>query len=164
MSQCLNICRLTYQPHPHFSLDTLPANLRTSLQTTDKVLEHVKFAAKKGDATGVLALGFINWHGLFDQPVNATRALELFDRCIHVHPDAGYYAGELRMQRLLAQEKDHFKQRQFGVVEESTVVSDETATKNGKSFKNGASSLANSNIKKATTGSKRSVYVHVSYD
>lgn len=65
--------------------------------TASKILEILRFGSKKGDANGIVGLGFAHAYGIGVE-VNHTKAVEQFNRCLSVHSDAGFYMGEILMR------------------------------------------------------------------
>jgi TPR repeat protein len=64
-----------------------------------RVVELLRQGEKKGDVYGILGMGYIHEHGVGVER-NVTKSLELYSKCLHVHSDAGFYAGELRLRQI----------------------------------------------------------------
>ena len=61
-----------------------------------EVLRLLQFAARKGDANGIVGLGFAHYMGI-GAPANLTSATEQLLRALPSHMDAGFWLGEIHM-------------------------------------------------------------------
>jgi TPR repeat protein len=71
------------------------ADLDQLSQDNNFVLDLLQRGHRRGQVPAALGLGLAHWHGLLDQHVNFTAALDLFQRNLNNHPDAGLYLGDL---------------------------------------------------------------------
>ncbi|KAJ1440200.1 hypothetical protein B484DRAFT_158144 [Ochromonadaceae sp. CCMP2298] len=63
---------------------------------TVRIIKLLRFSSQKGDVNGVVGMGLAYFHGI-GLPRNITKAVELLQKALGTHVDAGYYLGEICM-------------------------------------------------------------------
>lgn len=84
----------------YIGVQKLP-NLKMSVRCTEeRILELALYASSRGDANGLMTMGYAYLKGFGGTTANVTRAMSTFDVLAGKHPDAGFVAGEILMGKL----------------------------------------------------------------